>query len=65
MNETLHGKVVFILEDDVLSALTIRDFVESLGCEVIGHARTLKQGMALVPRIVEARAKRQPGKPLI
>lgn len=47
MNETLHGKVVFILEDDVLSALTIRDFVESLGCEVIGHARTLKQGMAL------------------
>ena len=33
--------------DDVLSALTIQDFVESLGCEVVGHARTLEQGMAL------------------
>jgi CheY-like chemotaxis protein len=47
MNETLHGKVVFIVEDDVLSALTMRDFVEGLGCEVVGHARTLEQALAL------------------
>jgi CheY-like chemotaxis protein len=47
MNETLHGKVVFIVEDDVLSALTMKDFVEGLGCEVVGHARTLEQALAL------------------
>src|SRR5262245_1892619 len=47
MNQTLQGKVVFIVEDDVLSALTIKDFVESLGCEVVGHARTLEQALSL------------------
>lgn len=47
MNETLQGKAVFIVEDDVLSALTMKDFVEGLGCEVIGHARTLEEARAL------------------
>jgi CheY-like chemotaxis protein len=47
MNEALHGKIVFIVEDDVLSALTMKDFVEGLGCEVVGHARTLEQALAL------------------
>jgi CheY-like chemotaxis protein len=47
MNKVLNGKVVFIVEDDVLSALTIRDFVEGLGCEVVGHARTLDQALLL------------------
>ena len=47
MDNILHGKSVFIVEDDVLSALTITDIVEGLGCEVVGHARTLEQGLAL------------------
>lgn len=50
MNQALHGKVVFIVEDDVLSALTIKDFVEGLGCEVVGHARTLDQALSLAAR---------------
>ena len=45
MNETLQGKAVFIVEDDVLSALTMKDFVEGLGCEVVGHARTLDEAL--------------------
>jgi CheY-like chemotaxis protein len=45
MNRTLQGKTVFIVEDDDLSALTIRDFVEGLGCQVIGHARTLDEAL--------------------
>lgn len=47
MNETLQGKAVLIVEDNVLSALTMKDFVESLGCEVIGHARTLDEALAV------------------
>jgi CheY-like chemotaxis protein len=47
MNKILNGKVVFIVEDDELSALTMKDFVEGLGCEVVGHARTLEQALAL------------------
>jgi len=47
MNERLQGKNVFIVEDDVLSALTMKDFVEGLGCEVVGHARTLEEALAL------------------
>ncbi len=50
MNETLRGKVVFIVEDDVLSALTMKDFVESLGCEVLGHARTVEEARALTDK---------------
>ena len=46
MNEALQGKTVFIVEDDVLSALTMKDFVEGLGCEVVGHARTLDEALA-------------------
>jgi DNA-binding NarL/FixJ family response regulator len=45
MNRTLQGKAVFIVEDDELSALTIKDFVEGLGCQVIGHARTLDEAL--------------------
>lgn len=45
MNETLQGKAVLIVEDNVLSALTMKDFVESLGCEVVGHARTLDEAL--------------------
>ena len=47
MNDRLQGKIVFIVEDDVLSALTMRDFVEGLGCEVVGHARTVDEALAL------------------
>jgi CheY-like chemotaxis protein len=47
MNDTLQGKIVFIVEDDVLSALTMKDFVEGLGCEVVGHARTVDEALAL------------------
>jgi CheY-like chemotaxis protein len=47
MNGTLHGKIVFIVEDDVLSALTMKDFVEGLGCEVVGHARTVDEALNL------------------
>ncbi len=46
MNRTLQGKAVFIVEDDVLSALTMKDFVEGLGCEVVGYARTLNEALA-------------------
>jgi CheY-like chemotaxis protein len=45
MNETLQGKAVFIVEDDPLSALAITDIVEYLGCEVVGHARTLDEAL--------------------
>jgi CheY-like chemotaxis protein len=47
MNDSLQGKIVFIVEDDVLSALTMKDFVEGLGCEVVGHARTVDEALTL------------------
>jgi CheY-like chemotaxis protein len=50
MSATLQGKAVFIVEDDVLSALTMKDLVESLGCEVAGHARTLDEARARTER---------------
>ena len=50
MNETLQGKAVFIVEDDLLSALTMKDFVEGLGCEVVGHARTLNEALEVTQR---------------
>jgi CheY-like chemotaxis protein len=45
MNDTLQGKSVYIIEDDPLSALAIKDIVEDLGCQVVGHARTLDEAM--------------------
>lgn len=50
MNGRLRGKVVFIVEDNVLSALTMKDFVEGLGCEVIGLARTLDEARRVAAR---------------
>jgi CheY-like chemotaxis protein len=50
MNHRLQGKAVFIVEDNVLSALTMKDFVEGLGCEVVGLAHALNEARDLAAR---------------
>ena len=41
----LHGLRVLIVEDESLIAMLLEDILEDLGCELVGSALTLRQGL--------------------
>ncbi len=43
---TLHGKRVLVVEDEALVSLLIEDFLQDMGCEVVGTAPTLEDALA-------------------
>jgi len=46
----LAGLKILIVEDDALVALNLQDFVESLGCTVVGPAGRLAQALTVLDR---------------
>lgn len=47
---SLAGLRILIVEDDALVALNLQDFVESLGCTVVGPTGRLGEALALLDR---------------
>jgi CheY-like chemotaxis protein len=48
LNGPLAGLRVLIVEDEAMVAMLIEDFMIDLGCDIVGVAGTLEEGLAMV-----------------
>lgn len=46
----LHGLRMIVIEDEALVAMVVEDFLDELGCIVVGTAGSVAQGMKLTER---------------